>query len=393
MADHPVVELNGHTPLEVAHKPCMDRLAREGSCGMLETVPEGIMPGSEVANLSVMGYNPKEVLQGRGVLEAASMGLKIQPGELVMRCNLVCVDPQKRLKNHSAGHISSEEAAIIIQDLQKQFGSEKYSFHAGVSYRHVFIGKGLDAKIECYPPHDHLDEYVANLKIKPLCAEAEETATVLNRLTEESQEWLPKHPVNLKRVAAGKDPANSIWLWSGGYKPKMWTYQERYGIRGAVISAVDLIRGIGVYAGLDVITVEGATGLYDTNYEGKAQACLEALKDHDFVYVHVEAPDEAGHEGDAKLKVRTIEDLDSRLIAPILEGLEATHTQAIVGVLPDHPTPVATRAHVREDIPFAIWRTGIPADSVSIYTETSCKQGSYGLLHGDQFIRKILGLT
>ena len=393
MSDHPVSELGGLTPLEAACKPCMDRLAREGCCGMLETVPEGIMPGSEAANLSVMGYNPAEILKGRGVLEAASMGLQINEGELVMRCNLICLNEEGRLKNHSAGHISSEEAAKIIHDLQEKFGSQQFSFYPGVSYRHVFIAKGLDARIKCTPPHDYLGELAAKLPIESLCEEAKETAEILNRLTAQTQEWLPKHPTNRKRIAEGKDPANSIWLWSGGYKPKMWTYQEHFGITGAVISAVDLILGIGVYAGLKVISVEGATGLYDTNYEGKAAACLEALKDYDFVYLHVEAPDEAGHEGNAALKIQTIEDLDSRLVAPLLKGLEDTQTEAIIGLLPDHPTPVSTRAHTREPVPFAIWGPGFEPDSVSAYSEALCANGKFGLLKEDQFIKLLLGKT
>lgn len=391
MADHPVAQLGGRTPLEVAHKPHMDRLAREGTCGMLETVPEGVTPGSEAANLSVMGYDPAQVLQGRGVLEAASMGIKIQPGELVMRANLICLDSQKRIKNHSAGHISSEEAAILMRDLQKKFGSDLFSFHAGVSYRHVLVAKGLDSRIECYPPHDHVGEKAADLEIKPLCKDAEKTAQLLNELTLQSQEWLPQHPVNLKRKAEGKDCANSLWLWSGGHKPQMWTYGEHFGIKGAVISAVDLLRGIGVYAGLDVIHVEGATGLYDTNYEGKAQAAIDVLKDHDFVYIHVEAPDEAGHEGDAALKIKTIEDLDARLIGPLLKALQAFKTPAVIGLLPDHPTPVETRAHSREPVPFVLWGPGFHSDSVETYSETSCKKGDCKLLKGDQFIRLLLG--
>ena len=390
MSDYPIEQLGGQTPLEFADTPNMDYLALNGCCGMLETVPQGIQPGSEAANLSVMGYDPSEVLQGRGVLEAASMGLNIHEGELVMRCNLVCIDKEGRLKNHSAGHISSEEAAVIINDFQKEFGNDRLSFHPGVSYRHVFIGKGLDSNIECIPPHDHLGEMANHLLIKPLGANAKKTADILNELTFKSQSWLPQHPINLKRVAEGKDSANSIWLWSGGYKPKMWTYKERFGLHGAVISAVDLIRGIGVYAGLDVINVEGATGLYDTNYEGKAEACLAALRDLDFVYLHIEAPDEAGHEGDVQLKIKTIEDLDKRLISILLKEIEKSKIDAVIGLLPDHPTPVATRAHAREDVPFVIYGTNIKADSVSKYGEKECKKGGYGKLKGDEFIKVLL---
>ncbi len=391
MADYPVARLGGRTPLQAARKPHIDRLAREGCCGLLKTIPEGMPTGSETANLAVMGYNPSEVLQGRGVLEAASMGVDIRGDDMAMRCNLICLFDDGRIKNHSAGHITSEESAEILRTLDRELGSDKLRFYGGVSYRNLFVGKGLDPRLECQPPHDHPGELAESLMIRARVPEAEKTAHVLNELTCRSWAILKDHPVNRRRRAAGKDPGNSIWLWSPGRRPSMWTYSERFGISGAVISAVDLIRGIGTYAGLEVLKVPGATGLYDTNYEGKADACLEALQRHDFCYVHVEAPDEAGHDGNLELKIRTIEDLDARLVGRILAGLEQQHQEAVVAVLPDHPTPVEQRIHVRDAVPFAIRDPRRQPDSVQCYDEQSCASGSFGTLQGDQFIRTVIG--
>ena len=384
MADYPVARLGGKTPLQVARHPHLDRLAREGRCGLFKTIEDDMPTGSEAANLSVLGYNPREVLQGRGVLEAASMGVDIGPDAMAMRCNLICLFDDGRIKNHSAGHISSAESDEILQSLQQEIGRPGLQFHTGVSYRHLFVGQGLDPRLDCAPPHDYPNEPAEPLLIRPKVPEAKLTADLLNKLTRESWKILKDHPVNQRRRAAGKDTANSIWLWSPGKRPKMWTFKERFNVTGAVISAVDLIRGIGVYAGLEVIKVPGATGLYDTNYEGKADAALDALKRVDFVYVHVEAPDEAGHDGNLDLKIKTIEDLDSRLVGRILAGLEKT--EAGVAVLPDHPTPVEKRIHVRDAVPFAIRDPRQAPDNVACYDETSCATGSFGTIHGDTFI-------
>ncbi len=387
MSDYPVARLGGKTPLQVAKHPHMDRLAREGRCGLFKTIEDDMPTGSEAANLSVLGYNPREVLQGRGVLEAASMGVDIGPDDMGMRCNLICLFDDGRIKNHSAGHITSAESDEILQTLQKKIGRPGLNFYTGVSYRHLFVGKGLDARLECAPPHDHPNELAAGLMIRPKVPEAKATADLLNDLTRRSWEILKDHPVNQRRRAASKDPGNSIWLWSPGMRPKMWTFRERFGVTGAVISAVDLIRGIGVYAGLEIIKVPGATGLHDTNYEGKADAALDALKRVDFVYVHVEAPDEAGHEGNLDLKIKTIEDLDARLVGRILAGLEKT--EAVVAVLPDHPTPVEQRIHVRDAVPFVIRDPRQQADSVQCYDEISCAAGGFGTVRGDKFIRAV----
>lgn len=389
MSDYPIERLGGRTPLQAARKPSMDRIAREGRCGLFKTIEEDIPTGSEAANLVVMGYDPRSVLQGRGVLEAASMGVDIADDEMAARCNLICLFDDGRIKNHSAGHITSQESDDLLKTLQAEIGSSDLRFYTGVSYRHLFVGRGLDPRLECAPPHDHPNEPAEGLLIKPKVPEAQATADLLNTLTRRSRAVLRDHPVNRARRAAGKDVANSIWLWSPGRRPKMWTFKERFGISGAVISAVDLIRGIGVYAGLEVLHVPGATGLHDTNYEGKADACLKALERHDFVYVHVEAPDEAGHEGDLDLKIKTIEDLDARLIGRVLDGIDRRGIEAVVAVLPDHPTPVEKRVHVRDAVPVAIWDPRLPADGVQTYDEAACRDGALGTLRGDQFIATV----
>ena len=310
MADEPIASLGNKTILQAANTPTMDMLARKGRNGLLATVPVGYHPGSEIANLTVLGYDVKKVFEGRGSLEAASMGVDIEPGEMAMRCNIICVQDGK-IKNHSAGHISNEEAYQLINYLNEELGDDKVRFFPGISYRHLLKIKGGDKRVSCTPPHDVPGTPYKDVLVKADCPEAEATAAQLNDLILRSMEILPKHPVNVKRVAEGKDPANSIWPWSAGYKPQMKTLMETYGLKnGAVISAVDLIRGIGVYAGLKSIEVEGATGLYDTNYEGKTQATIDALKENDLVYLHIEASDEAGHEGDVALKLKTVEFID-----------------------------------------------------------------------------------
>ena len=390
MADEPIPELGDKTLLQYAHTPFMDELARLGVTGRLNTVPSGFHPGSEVANLSVLGYHLPTVYEGRGVLEAASIGVNIQPGELAMRCNLICIEGDL-LKNHSAGHISTEEADELITYLNLRLGNSQITFHTGVSYRHLFVLKNGNKRLNCTPPHDIPLHPFESTMVKPEVSEAEETAVTLNRLIRQSQEILAGHPVNQKRIAAGKDPANSIWPWSTGYRPAMKTLKEMYGLeKSAVISAVDLIRGIGVYADMDVLMVEGATGLYDTNYEGKVEAALAALKTHDFVYLHIEASDEAGHEGDVPLKLRTIEDLDKRIIKPIYETIKQWDEPVAIGVLPDHPTPCAIRTHTADPIPFLIYKPGIEPDEVTTYDEFSVLNGRFGVLQDDSFIKELI---
>lgn len=389
MADEPIEMLGYKTPLQFAQTPYMDKLARAGVTGRLRTVPDGFHPGSEVANLSILGYDLSNVYEGRGVLEAASINVNIQPGEMAMRCNLICVKGEI-LKNHSAGHISTEEADELIQYLDKELGSDTIKFHTGVSYRHLLVIKGGNSQLDCIPPHDVPLHPFRPLLVKARNAEAEETARTLNTLILRSQEILNEHPINKKRIAEGKDPANSIWPWSPGYRPAMQTMSGIYGLKkGAVISAVDLIQGIGKYAGLEIIRVEGATGLYNTNYEGKARAALNALRTNDFVYLHVEASDEAGHEGDVKLKVKTIEYLDSRLIRPIYEELRKWDEPVAIGVLPDHPTPCAKRTHTNTPVPFLIYKPGQEPDAVERYDEYSVANGKFGILDKDEFIREL----
>ena len=390
MADERIAKLNNKTPLEAANKPYIDLIAKKGCTGLFHTVPEGFKPGSEIANMCVLGYDVRTEFEGRGSLEAASIGVSIMPGEMAMRCNLICVQDGK-IKNHSAGHISNEEAKELIEFLQAELGNDVFTFHNGISYRHLLIMKGGNKQITCTPPHDVPGAEVNSVLVKADVAEAEETAKLLNELTLRSQELLENHPVNLKRKAAGKDPANSIWVWSPGYKPSMKTMIEKFGIgSGAVISAVDLIKGIGVYAGLESIEVEGATGLYNTNYEGKAEAAIEALKKNDFVFLHIEASDEAGHEGDVDLKVKTIEYLDSRIVKPIYEEVSKWDEPVSIAMLPDHPTPCAIKTHTASAIPFIIYNPEAEADKVEVYNEFSVKEGSYGILNEDEFIKSFL---
>lgn len=390
MADEPIEALGGKTPMQYADTPYMDKLAEMGVCGRLKTVADGFHPGSEVANMAVLGYDLPKVYEGRGVLEAASIGYDLKPGEIAMRCNLICVEGEI-LKNHSSGHISTEESDQLIRFLNEKLGSDRVHFYTGVSYRHLLVIKEGDKRVDCTPPHDVPLHPFRPLMVKPEVPEAQETADLLNGLILESQKILKDHPLNLKRMAAGKDPANSIWPWSAGYRPAMQTMQEMYGFKnGSVISAVDLIRGIGVYAGLKVIDVEGATGLYDTNYEGKAYAALEALKTNDFVYLHVEASDEAGHEGDVPLKIKTIENLDKRAIRIIYEELQKWDEPVAIAVLPDHPTPCATRTHTSVPVPFLIYKPGQTPDSVTRFDEYSVVNGKYDILEKDQFIKELL---
>lgn len=390
MADEPIDELGGKTPLQYADTPFMDTLARLGTTGRLKTVADGFHPGSEVANMAVLGYDLPTVYEGRGVLEAASMGVDLKPDELAMRCNLVCIEGNL-LKNHSAGHIRTEEADLLIRSLNRALGSDRIRFYTGVSYRHLLVVKGGDKRLVCIPPHDiPLHPFRPNM-VRAEVPEAEETAALLNQLIMQSQEVLKDHPVNLRRIQEGHDAANSIWPWSPGVRPAMQTLKSMYGIqKSSVISAVDLIRGIGVYAGMKVIHVKGATGLYDTNYEGKADAALEALKTDDLVYLHVEASDEAGHEGDVRLKIQTIEDLDHRIVGPIFQALQTWKEPVAIAVLPDHPTPCSIRTHTNVPVPFLIYRPGDEPDPVMTFDEFSVENGKYGLLEKDEFIRQLI---
>ena len=394
MADHTVERLGGKTLLEYANTPNMDNLARIGRTGRLATVPDGFLPGSEVANATILGYDMNKVYEGRGPLEAASVGYEMEPGDLALRCNIICLENGK-IKNHHGGHLTTDESTELIDLLNERLGSDRVRFVKGIQYRHLLIIKGGNKYINCAPPHDHPNEEWHKLLIRPEKEyehEALDTATLLNELIIKSQDVLYNAPLNVKRRAEGKDEANSIWPWGGGYRPQMKTLSEMYPQikRGDVISAVDLIRGIGHYAGLHNIIVPGATGLADTNYEGKTQAAIEALRKDDFVFLHIEASDEAGHDGDLELKLRTIENLDSRVVGPIFEEVSKWDEPVAIAVMPDHPTPVEIRTHVEEPVPFIVWYPGISPDSVQTYSEVSCVSGSYGMLYLTEFMNRFM---
>ena len=391
MADWPSASLGNQTLLQYSHTPYMDMLASKGRTGQLITVADGFHPGSEVANMSVMGYDLPKVYEGRGPLEAASIGVELQPGDMAMRCNLVCIEGEI-LKNHSSGHITTEDADVLVRYLQEHMGNDRVQFHTGVQYRHLLVVKGGNKHIDCTPPHDVPLHPFRPLMVKAELPEAQETADLLNDLILKSQELLKNHPMNLKRMAEGKDPANSIWPWSPGYRPQMEPLSVMYPSikRGSVISAVDLINGIGVYAGLRRISVDGATGLYDTNYENKVSAALEALKTDDLVYLHIEASDEAGHEGDFDLKRLTIENLDKRIVGPIYEAVKDWDEPVTIAVLPDHPTPCELRTHTSEAVPFLIYYPGIEPDGVQTFDEIACQEGIYGVMKENEFMNEFM---
>ena len=404
MADHAVDRLGGKTLLEYANTPNMDNLARIGRTGRLITVPDGFLPGSEVANATILGYDMNKVYEGRGPLEAASIGYDMRPDDFALRCNIICIADGK-IKNHHGGHLTTDDSQQLIDLLNEKLGNDRVEFIKGIQYRHLLIIRGGNKHITCAPPHDHPNEPWRELLITPEPGyedngekfnkdkssdrmTAQQTADLLNDLILKSQEVLANAPLNIARRAEGKDEADCIWPWGGGYRPQMKTLQEMYPQikRGDVISAVDLIRGIGHYAGLHNIIVPGATGLADTNYEGKAQAAIDALRNDDFVFVHVEASDEAGHDGDLELKLRTIENLDSRMVGPIYNEVSKWDEPVCIALMPDHPTPVEIRTHMKEPVPFAVWYPGIEPDNVKTYSEVSCVSGSYGLLHLTEFM-------
>ncbi len=401
MADHAVERLGGKTPLEYAHTPYMDLLAREGRTGRLITVPEGFSPGSEVANTAIMGYDLHQVYEGRGPLEAASIGYEMDSLDMAIRCNIITLADGK-IKNHHGGHLSTADGGALIHYLDHELGNDRVRFIPGIQYRHLLVIKGGNKHIVCSPPHDHPDEAWQPLLVRaeenaPQEAgrmSAQETADLINDLILRSQALLPSHPLNISRVESGHAAANSIWPWSPGYRPSMQPISEMFPqVRtGSVISAVDLIKGIGHYAGLRIIEVEGATGLYDTNYEGKAAAAIASLKTDDFVFLHVEASDEAGHDGDLDLKIRTIEYLDERIVKPIYEAVETFDEPVCLAILPDHPTPVEIRTHVAEPVPFIFWHRGISPDAVEKYSERDCVAGHYGLLRLQEFMQALMGV-
>lgn len=399
MADHPVERLGGKTLLEYARPEYMNRLAKMGRTGRLQTIPSGFAPGSEVANTSILGYDLNKVYEGRGPLEAASIGYELHPDDLALRCNIISL-ADGNIITHNGGNLETADADMLIQELNKYLGDDRVRFITGIQYRHLLVIRGGSKHVVCAPPHDHPNEPWEKLLVKaednapvePGRMTAEETAELINRLIIESQQILSAHPFNRNRAAKGERQANSIWPWGGGYRPSMQPLTQLYPQvkSGTVISAVDLIRGIGHYAGLEIVNVEGATGLANTNYEGKAQAAIEALQHNDFVFVHVEATDEAGHDGDLELKLRAIDYLDKRLIKPVYEAVCQMNEPVCIAILPDHPTPVEMRIHVDEPVPFLIWHPGIEADAVEHYDEVSCVSGSYGMLKLNEFMNQLM---
>ena len=409
MADHQVERLGGKTLLQYSRPEYMNRLAKAGRTGRLITVPEGFPPGSEVANTAILGYDLNQVYEGRGPLEAASIGYEMQPDDLALRCNIITLEDGKII-THNGGNLQTEDARVLIDYLNEHLakpvneeqGCERVKFVPGIQYRHLLIIKGGNKHIECAPPHDHPNEEWRPLLVTPEAGlvgsdivAAQSTANLINDLIIRSQALLAQHPYNQAKAAKGERQANSIWPWSGGYRPSMQTLMQQYPQvkTGAVISAVDLIQGIGKYAGLRIIKVPGATGLADTNYEGKAQAAIDALQTDDFVFVHVEATDEAGHDGDLELKLKAIDYLDQRLIKPIFEATEQMSEPVCIAVLPDHPTPVEQRIHVKEPVPFLIYYKGIAPDAVQTYDEASCVSGGYGLLRLQQFMQEFMKIN
>ena len=387
MSDEPIEALGGKTPLEYASTPAMDALASGGRMGMVQNVPEGMHPGSEVANLSVMGYDPKTDFTGRSPLEALSVGVKMEPDDIIFRCNVVTLTeeepyPEKTILDHSSGEISTEEADQLMDAIRENFNNETFQFYTGTSYRHIMVWKhGRLAKLE--PPHDHLTQVIG-----PYLPEE----PVLRDFMERSFDILNNHPVNLKRAAQGKRKANSLWYWGAGTKPSLGGFTEKTGLKGAMISAVDLLKGIAVGAGMKIYNVEGATGSLDTNWEGKAQAAIDALlKDGcDFAYIHVEAPDEMGHQGLVAEKVQSIEYLDTFILGPIMKAKEEAGEDYRMLVLPDHPTPIRIRTHSSDPVPYVLYDSTRQERKVARYTEAEARATGTFVPHGYELLKNLL---
>ncbi len=386
MGDYPIDELGGKTPLQAAATPNLDRLAREGELGCARTIPPGMDPGSDIANLAIMGYDPARYHTGRAPLEAAALGVALASREVAFRCNLVTLrreSGQIFMEDYSAGHIGTAEAREIIEALDSALGREGRRFYPGVSYRHLLVWAAGEASWRTYPPHDWTGQEVGHL-MEP------GPAAALWDLVRASWPVLEGCEVNRRRLAAGKKPATSIWLWGQGRPPQLPTLKERFGLSGAVISAVDLIRGIGKYAGLNPVLVPGATGFLDTNYAGKVAAAIEALKQKDLVFVHVEAPDEAGHSGELKLKLQAIEDFDARVVGPLLEGLKDLGEHRVL-VLCDHFTPLALKTHSSEPVPYVLFDSRRPGNHNRTYTETAARDTGLLLEQAADLLPRLLG--
>ena len=389
MADYPLPELGNRTPLQAAYKPNMDSIAAKGQNGLIKTVPDESNPGSDTAILSVLGYDPRQYCPGRGALEAAARGIQLGENDVAFRCNLI-TEENGVLIDYSAGHITTKEAEQLIVSVKEAFEKPgEIEFFSGLDYRHFLVLRNLPDSnlIECAPPHDFIGAEISTVLPNAKSEEMEKAAAMLRRTILESKAVLKSHPVNVARRKSGKRPGNMIWPWGCGGKPSLPSFMEKYGLRAAVISAVDLVKGIGIYTGMKVINVPGATGLYDTNYEGKAAAALKALEDNDLVFVHVEAPDEAGHERDCVKKVKAIEDLDKRLLGKLLGGLKEP---CVIALLPDHPTPISIGTHTRDPVPFAIQSPFLVADGVQKFDEFSARNGAFGLVERESLVSLLI---
>lgn len=391
MADYPVEALNGKTPMSVANKPCMNELAKHAEVGLVKTVADGLKPGSDVANLSVMGYEPAKYYTGRSPLEAASIGIDLKDDDVTLRCNLVTLSEEekyedKTMVDYCADDISSEEARVLIEYIEEKLGNEEFKFYSGVSYRHCLVwSKGFPHPGELTPPHDITDR-----KITDYIPQGEHTDKLYD-LMKKSYNLLKDHPVNKKRIESGKRPANSIWLWGEGQKPILDSFENKFGVKGSVISAVDLLKGIGICAGMNTCDVEGATGYIDTNFEGKLKAALDELKSgQDFVYIHVEAPDECGHRGEQENKIKSIELIDEKILAPLVKELKGMGDFAVM-VLPDHPTPLAIKTHCSDPVPYLLYRSNdLKESGVSVFDEESAKNTGVYLEEGYTLMNRFL---
>ena len=390
MADYPIQTLGGKTPLQYAKKPNIDALAKQSEIGLCRTVPEGFKPGSDVANLSVMGYNPKDCYTGRSPLEAVSIGIDLAATDVTLRCNLVTLTDEeayedRRMLDYSAGEISTQEARELITYLKKHFDSERFTLYSGVAYRHCLVVKNGVTGNDLTPPHDITDKPIRDhLPKGPL---GEKYLDMMKR----SAELLRSHPINKARIAAGKRPANSVWFWGEGTKPSLENFQTKFGKKGGVISAVDLVKGIGILAGMKIIDVPGATGNYDTNFAGKAQCALdELLGGLDFVYIHMEAPDECGHQGDIAHKVYSIEQIDEKVVKRLAEGLKAANEDFRILLCPDHPTPIAVRTHVSDPVPYLLYDSRKAVGGSDSYDEESAKNTGVFVEKGWQLMKKLL---
>lgn len=380
MADYPIPDIGNMTPLQAADTPNMDFIAKHGKNGLAKTIPDSRPPGSDVANLSILGYDPNKYYSGRGPLEAASMGISLDKDELAFRCNLI-TEKNGILADYSSGHISSEEAGILIRAVDKELGNS-CRFHAGISYRHLLVMKKAEFS-QCIPPHD-----VVGQSIDDVLPQGEGSDFLIS-LIKGSKSILENHEVNEKRRRSGKNIANMIWPWGQGKAPEMPVFRDTFRVSGSIISAVDLLKGIGKYAGLNIIDVPGATGYLDTNFSGKAQHALRSLKEHDFVLVHVEAPDEAGHMGNIEAKIKAISDFDKKVVGGMLDELAGFGDYRIM-VLPDHPTPISTRTHTREPVPFAIYSSIESSDYVGKFDEFSAQEGIFGQVEGHKLMKLLI---